>query len=174
MTDRMWTFVRRPLLLAFVLGCTVSLQASGRFSLRLVADGMISFAFVPIFMLTAIAIVYRRTSRQVDLPHAVDLFFAANRPWLLWLIGFGLLRSFQTPLQAAAPPWSLVCAVLLSVLPILVWSASVDLRFFRETLPGPRRPGRQLALVRALSWTPILAWYLGHEFWELVAERIGI
>ena len=40
--------LRRPLLLLFVLGCGVSMEVSGRFSLRLIADGMISFAFVPI------------------------------------------------------------------------------------------------------------------------------
>src|SRR5262249_31078418 len=31
-----WTLVRRPLLLAFTFGCTVSLQASGRLSVRLI------------------------------------------------------------------------------------------------------------------------------------------
>jgi len=174
MIERLWTLARRPLLLAFMLGCTVSLLASGRLSARLVADGMLSFAFVPTFMLVAIAVVYRRAPRPVSLPHAVDRFFAANTPWLLWLIGFGVLRSLLTPLSAAAPPLPLVHAVVLSVVPILVWSAYIDLGFFRETLPGPGSPGRQLALERTISWTLILAWYVGHEFWELVAEGLGL
>jgi hypothetical protein len=49
------TLWRRPLLLAFVLGCGVSLLASGRFTLRLVVDGTISFAFVPLCELVAFA-----------------------------------------------------------------------------------------------------------------------
>ena len=53
------TLLRRPLLLAFVLGCGVSLLASGRFTPRLVVDGTLSFAFVPVCELIAYAIVYR-------------------------------------------------------------------------------------------------------------------
>ena len=62
------TLWRRPVLLAFVLGCGVSLLASGRFTLRLVVDGTLSFAFVPLCELVAFAIVYRlqRGTRHVS------------------------------------------------------------------------------------------------------------
>ena len=50
---------RRPLLLAFRLGCGVSIVASGRFTLRLIVDGTVSFAFVPLCELIAFVIVHR-------------------------------------------------------------------------------------------------------------------
>jgi hypothetical protein len=52
--------LRRPLLLAFTLGCAVSLLASGRLSARLIVDGAVSFAFVPVFEVLAFAALYRR------------------------------------------------------------------------------------------------------------------
>ena len=112
-----WRLLRRPLLLALFFGCTVSLQASGRLSARLVTDGIVSFAFIPIFEVLSLAIVYRRGPRRVPFAQAVDLFFVANTPWLLWLLAFAAVRSLQTPLQATALPdwWALM--LLLSLIP---------------------------------------------------------
>src|SRR5580765_4192318 len=78
-----WRTTRRPLLLLFVFGCVVSLQASNRLSVRLILDGIISFAFVPVFEMLSLAIVYRRAPRRVPFAQAMDAFFVANAPWLL-------------------------------------------------------------------------------------------
>jgi hypothetical protein len=170
-----WRLLRRPLLLALFFGCTVSLQASGRLSARLVADGIVSFAFIPIFELLSLAVVYRRGQRRVPFAQAVDLFFVANTPWLLWLLAFAAARSLQTPLQATALPDWWVLTLLLSVIPTASWSAYIDLQFFRTVLP--RQEGsaaRDLILQRTISWTCILGWYLGHELWEYVAVWINV
>ena len=53
----MTSLLRKPLLLLFVLGCGVSAMASGRFSMRLIVDGAVSFAFLPALELLALAIV---------------------------------------------------------------------------------------------------------------------
>ena len=45
--------------IAFMLGFGVSLHASGRFTLRLIVDGTLSFAFVPLSQLIAFAVVHR-------------------------------------------------------------------------------------------------------------------
>src|SRR5688572_14263722 len=42
------SLARQPLFLAFVLGCGVSMLGSGRLTIRLIADGTLSFAFVPL------------------------------------------------------------------------------------------------------------------------------
>ena len=152
-----------------------SLQASGRLSARLVTDGIVSFAFVPIFELASLAVVYGRRPRRIPFAQAVDLFFAANAPWLLWLLAFMVLRSLQTPLQATALPPPLVWTLLLSVVPVAAWSVYIDLQFFREVLP--RQVGgarRDLSLQRVISWTCILGYFVGHEVWELIAARIGV
>ena len=105
LADRLIILLRRPLLLAFVLGCGVSILASGRFTLRLIVDGTLSFAFVPLCELIAYAIVYRlqRGTRQASGPasasakatadkeaghyaRAVDRYFAGNTPWLWWMV----------------------------------------------------------------------------------------
>ena len=42
---RVAQLLRRPLLLALILGCAVSVLASGIFTLRLIVDGALSMAF---------------------------------------------------------------------------------------------------------------------------------
>ena len=169
------TWLARPLFLALLLGATVSLQASGRASARLVLDGMIAFAFVPVFMIVAMAIVYRRRPRSVTFGQAVDVFFVANAPWLVWLIAFNVWRSFLTPAQSStmlAVPYYLSALTFVAV---AVWSTYVDLQFFRVFLTNENgRPGRDLLLARAISWVAIIGYFVGHEFWELFALWINV
>src|SRR5437667_7773089 len=77
-----WTFVRRPLLLLFAMGLVLSLASSTRVSPRVVLDGMISFAFVPIVEILALGTVYLRADRAIPFTRAVDLFLVSNSPWL--------------------------------------------------------------------------------------------
>jgi hypothetical protein len=161
-----WVMLRRPLLLALVLGCTVSLQSSGRLSVRLVTDGIVSFAFIPLFEIAALAVVYARRSRRVPFARVADAFFVANAPWLLWLLAFAVLRSVETPLQATAPPPTLLWTVLLSLIPTSVWSARLDLEFFREV--------RDLILQRVLGWTGIFGSFLGIAIWAQITGWIGL
>jgi hypothetical protein len=58
----------------FMLGWLVSLQASGRLRARLIADGALSFAFVPLFEMAALAAVYRLGPRRISFARMVDLF----------------------------------------------------------------------------------------------------
>jgi len=170
-----WRLLRRPLLLALFLGCAVSIQASGRLSVRLIVDGIVSFAFVPVFEVLSLAVVYKRGPRRVPFAQAVDLFCVGTTPWLLWMLAFVAVRSLQTPLQATAMPdwWALT--MLLSVIPTASWAAYIDLQFFRTVLPREDgRAARDLILQRVISWTCILGWYVGHELWEYIALWIGV
>ena len=169
-----WVLARRPLLLLFVMGCVVSLQASGRLSARLIVDGMLSFAFIPLFELASLAIVYRVRPRPIPFARAVDLFFAANAPWLVWLLAFVTLRSVQTPRQATAPPIALLWAVELSLLIVAAWSAYIDLQFFREVLPrSDRAAARDLMLQRTIGWSSTILYFLGIAIWPEIVGRIA-
>lgn len=169
-----WVLARRPLLLLFVMGCVVSFQASGRLSVRLVADGVVSFAFIPLFELASLGIVYRLRPRQIPFARAVDLFFAANAPWLVWMLAFVTLRSVQTPRQATAPPLPLLWTLELSLLVVAAWSVYIDLQFFRETLPRPDgRAARDLALQKAIGWSSTLLYFFGVAIWPEIAGRIA-
>jgi len=161
-----WLMLRRPLLLALASGCVVSLWASGRLSVRLVADGMVSFAFLPAFQLAALAAVYWRGPLRVSFAHAADVFFAANAPWLLWLIAFATRRCLLSATQSIAPPIPLLWTVALSIVPIVAWSAYIDLHFFRGVLPRPAgSAARDLILHRAIGWTCTLGYFIGIAAW---------
>ena len=70
-----------------MLGCGVSLLGSGRFTLRLVLDGTLSFAFVPLCQLAAFAVVHRVQRSRLPFRAAADRYFATNTPWLWWMVG---------------------------------------------------------------------------------------
>jgi hypothetical protein len=170
-----WTSLRRPFILLLFMGCTVSLQASGRLSARLVFDGMVAFAFVPIFELVALAIVYRRAPRRVTLSQAIDVFFVANAPWLLWLLLLNVWRSALTPSQASTMLGVPYYLMPLSLIPMAVWTTYIDLQFFREVFASPPDVARcELTLQRVISWVGIIGYFAGHEFWQLFASWIGV
>jgi hypothetical protein len=168
-----WVLLRRPLRLVFVFGCVVSLWASGRLSARLIADGFLSFAFVPVFELAALAAVYWRGPRRVSFAHAADVFFVANAPWLLWLTAFAALRCLLSPMQATATPLPLAWAIELSLVATAAWSAYIDWHFFREVLPRPAGSARDLILQRTIGWTCTIGYFFGIAIWPEIFGRIG-
>jgi hypothetical protein len=172
-TAGLWVLCRRPLRLLFVCGCVVSLWASGRLSARLIADGVVSFAFLPVFSLAALAVVYRRSPRRVSFAQAADLFLVANAPWLLWLVAYAALRALESPMHAAAPPLALSWMIELSLIVAAAWSAYVDLHFFREVLPHPAGSARALILQRAIGWSCSVVYFFGIAIWPEIVGRIG-
>jgi len=150
---------RRLLLLLFMLGCTVSALASGRFTLRLLVDGAISFAFIPAIELIALAVVLAMGRRR-PLPYrnAASLFLAGNGIWLCWLI-FLAVYGILTP-TSNARYWWIVFDVTCFV--PLAWSLVTDFHFFRE-VSGRSSAGAAIdvVIVRAIGWTTFLAYFFG-------------
>ncbi len=173
MKDRsvLWVVVRRPFAFLFVCGCVVSMWTSGRLSVRLIADGMVSFAFLPAFQLLAFAVAYRRAPRQLAFAPAADRFFAGNAPWLWWMLAFAALRCLLTPFQAGAPPQLLLDFVKTTVVSVLVWSAYVDYRFFRDVLRAPES-ARDLIVQRAIGLTGGAVYFFGIAVWPVIVGRI--
>jgi hypothetical protein len=160
--------LRKPVLLAFVLGCTVSIVASGRLSVRLITDGAVSFAFLPLVEMAALAAVYRTGRRPISFARAVDLFFAGNTPWLLWLVGVATLSCLVPPKQVA--PWPVWIAAALAV-PVAVWSAYLDFHFFRAALGRPAGGAvRAVVLQRAMAWPAATLYFLGIAIWSYIAS----
>jgi hypothetical protein len=172
-TAGLWVLIRRPLRLLFVCGCVVSLWASGRLGVRLIADGAVSFAFLPIFSLAALAAVYRLSPRRVSFAQAADLFSIANAPWLVWLVAFAALRCIESPTQAAAQPVLVSLILKLSLVLVAAWSMYVDLCFFREVLPHPAGSARNLILQRAIGWTCSVVYFFGIAIWPMIVGRLG-
>ena len=189
LSDRLIIVGRRPLLLAFTLGCGVSMLASGRFTLRLVVDGALSFAFVPLCGLVAYAIVYRlqRGTPQVVGPastsanatadkeaghyaEAVDRYFAGNTPWLWWLVAL-MAAAAILPVRTTD---LLAIALTTWVIPIAL-SVRFDWRLFRTAGRTRALAVADIVLQRAIAWTLATAYFFGiasssRDFFYLFVE----
>lgn len=166
-----WVFARRPLLLALFLGSGVSLMSSGRLTPRLVIDGAVSFAFVPIIELAAFAVVYRRRSRRLPSAVEIDRFFTTNTPWMLCIVALAALVSLQPPRAVgvwAFPP--LAVAPLAVIVLAIAWSACRDVAYFREALQrSTGAAARDAMLVRAIAWPAGAIYFVGIAIWASVA-----
>lgn len=155
------------LLFAFVFGCGISAAVSGRFTVRLIVDGMLSLAFVPIVELLAFAALWRIRLRPParearDWTAAFAQFLDGNRPWLLWLVAGAALVAVIPP--RALGPWILPLEIS-TIVPI-AWSVRVDLRFFRTVLARSSSAAIADAVVfRAIAWTLGIGYFLGIAIW---------
>jgi hypothetical protein len=161
----------RLLFFLLVLGSTVSLGASGRLSLRLIVDGGVSFAFLPIFCVAGFATAYfSRRDRPLPFARALDLFLTGLLPWLLWLIVLATICSIVPSRHLG--PWIAPLEVSLAV-PV-IWSTVLDFHFFREAMV--RSPGaatRDVLLYRLVAWSGATIYFFGIAIWaEIVPEVI--
>ena len=166
---------RRPLLVAFVLGCTMSLITSSSLTLRLAVPATIYWSFVPLAEIAALAAVCWRGRRARSFRQTVDLFFAGHGQWLFWLIGLCAIWSFVPPgissrTIAFTQVWLYGAGAI-----VVVWSAYIDFWFFRLVMGrNPARAGRDLVLQRLVSWAPIIAIFGGPAIPPEVAARLGV
>ena len=164
LASRAVVLVRRPLFQIFVLGVVVSALASARFSTRLILDGAISFAFIPLAEVTAFVVVRARGARvRARLAADVDAYFVGDMPWLAWLTGLAAVAC-------AVPPATIGNYILLglaSAIVPFVWTYVGDVRFFRHAM-GRSTSGAvaDVAITRAIAWTAGLAYFLGIAIWS--------
>lgn len=146
-----WTFVRRPLFLAVFLACMVSLIASQRLTLRLIATGTINMSFIPLVEIAGVRAVWR-SKHGLPFSRAVDIFFMSHGPWILWLLAYASIWAFASPDHAfflTAPRY-----VWPSFLLAVAWSAVIDYLFFRQVFPRSHSQAAfDLLVQRAVSWT---------------------
>lgn len=157
--ERGGSIVRKPAMVALVLGCLVSALGAGRLHVWLIVDGAVSFAFVPIIELIAFAIVARGGARRrMPFARAVDLYFVGFAPWLVWFVGLAAVGGVMSPREVG--PWFMP-AVFASVFP-LMWAARLDFLFFREVMQRSTAGAfRDLVLHRAIAWTGAVGYFFG-------------
>jgi len=169
-----WLAIRRPLLVAVVFGCAVSLMTSGRLSLRLATPATLYWSFVPLLEIAGLAAVWPWKRSPVSFARVIDLFFVSNFAWSLWFTAFAALWAFFPPARVfawTASPWPCYA----SAMAVGLWCAWLDFRFFR-TVPGrtPVLACRDLAVQRFIAWTAGVIWFMGSAAWQVVASRVGL
>jgi hypothetical protein len=168
--DTIWIALRRPLFVAFVLGCMISLIATGRLTLTLVAGSMIGWAFVPAFEVLGFAVAARGDNR-LSFARRLDAFFVGHRPWTLFAIAIGTLGSFLPPWQVNAWSFPLVTGFEIAGVLVAIRSWFIDVSFYRDVLGRSQRDATRTAIVqRAICWPATCAWFCGYAAWPLVAN----
>jgi hypothetical protein len=165
-----WIAVRRPLLVAFVLGCSVSLMTSGRVTLRLAGPATVYWSFVPLAGIAGLAVVSGRRLHA----ETIDEFFRGYLPWMLLIVAFAALWAFiPAPVAFARTDDPLVWEGL-AVVP-LVWSSRTDLHFFERMFGCNRREAvRYLLVHRLVSWPIALAIFVWSAGVQVIASGLGL
>lgn len=166
----------RPILHALLLGGVLSLLTTGRIVLPLALSTTVCWSFVPGLQVTAVALVPRLlVPSRPSLARLVDLYFAGNLPWSLWLLalaGAAVLHPFPTPGLSIPPPGPLFPASLLAA---ALLSQVLTFGFFRGalnlTIP---RSLACLALHDALLWGSVVLFFLlSGQLWQRLFGSIG-
>lgn len=76
--------VARMVLVALVVGVSVTSSATERVNLSLVISGALGWSFVPVLQLVTGLLVVRRPS--IGAIASLDKYFATGWPWLLWIL----------------------------------------------------------------------------------------
>jgi hypothetical protein len=160
--ERHW--LARPALTVLLLGCAISVMASGRLTLRLILPALLYAVFVPLLQMLSLAVV----ERTMPWRHAVELFFRGHAPWSVWILAsaalWGLVPARE--LFRFAGPWKWTALVPAAL------SAVIDYRFFRKT--AATRPLLRLTIQRAICWGPGLALFVAPAGWQAIAGVLGL
>jgi len=160
----------KPVWLVTVLAFAMSVTATGRFSLRLLLDGVVSFAFIPLLGIAGLAAVASRRPDGRTFRETLDLFFIGYGPWLVWLAIFAALTATVPPRELGH--W--IVAAELSLLVPMVWAIYVDFHFFREVMQLTAGGAtRAIALHRLIGWVGLVAYFDGRAAWSEVAPRVA-
>ncbi|HEY0782397.1 MAG TPA: hypothetical protein VGE98_08085 [Thermoanaerobaculia bacterium] len=159
--------LRRPLFVALVTGCVVSLLTSARLTARLAVPGTLYWTFVPAAEILGLAVVRGRGS----FARQVDLYFRGHLPWLLLLLAYAAAWSFW-PTRVYTwgnPPWIAGAVV------VLAWSLHIDYWFLRSVAGhGAGRAAGALAALRLVSWLVFLVVFVPGAGWQVAASWVGV
>ncbi|HEY2383886.1 MAG TPA: hypothetical protein VGK48_22145 [Terriglobia bacterium] len=168
-----WLGLKKPLFLAFFIGCTVSFLTAGVLTVRLIVPATIYWSFVPLIEIAALAAVCWNDPEKVPFSNLIDSFFAGYRPWLLWLAGMSAVWCFLSP-STRRLDWTVEVTWQFAGIAIaVVWSLYIDFCFFRLVLKqSSSRAARQLAIQRLISWVLILSVMGGPTIWSEITGRL--
>lgn len=157
-SPRPWGWLRRPLLLALVIGCGAALLAEGALDPRLVLSAGLTWCFLPLLEISGLAVLWATAGKRIRFAQAIDLYFAGYAAWCLWIVGVGFCWATLTPARGLTTIFGCLGIGVL----VAAWSAYVDYRFFRCVLKSNRIQAlRALAMQRGIVWLSTLVVFGG-------------
>lgn len=166
-----WIALKRPLFMAFLVGCMVSLVTSQRLTLRHLAGGAVNASFLLLGQIVALAIVCGR-DRRFSFSRTVDLFFAGYGPWILWILAFSSVWAFASTQHAFifGGPGSILPTAGLAT----IWSLYIDYRFFQRVLQRSRaRAVWDVMRLWAMCWSVSIVIFGWGALWSEHMRMIG-
>jgi hypothetical protein len=161
---------RKPAFLLGALAFGFSVTATGRFTVRLVADGIVSFAFLPALGIGGLVVVAGRRPDARSFGDTIDLFFTGYGPWLVWLMVFATVNAIVPARELGH--W--IVALELSALVPAAWAAVVDFHFFRKVLRRTRTGAiGATVLHRLIGWIGLVVYFDGRGAWSEIAPRLA-
>jgi hypothetical protein len=162
-----WAAIRRPVLVAFVIGTATAISATGRVTLGLVLSGAACWSFVPALQVATAALVMRSERARVGPGRRLDLWFMGHGPWSLWTLAAAAFITWF----AGRAEWPVVATALLPA----VWTAWIAGAFCRTILQdSSRQARRRVAVHQALTWAIVLAYIaLASQLWPRFLALIG-
>jgi hypothetical protein len=169
-----WTGLRRPLLVALVIGCAASLMDAGVLTLRLALPTAIWWTYVPLVEILALFAASPAARRAGSWPQTIDRYFMGHGPALLWVVALaGCFAFIPAVTEFSWQPRDRVALDL--ALLVIAWSAYIDFQFFRRVLKqNAWRAARDLLVQRAIAWTVGLTIFVGGAGYQTLAVRLGL
>jgi len=140
------TAVRRPLVVALVLGVATAMSGTGHVTPALLLSTTACWSIVVVIQAAiALTLVAAPARRTVGLARALDLYFAGHAPWSLWM----LAAAAWSPTALGRPTMPLLLAAGVP----LVMTARILPAYFREVLEmDPRHAFARAAAQQAITW----------------------
>ena len=141
--------LKRPLLVAIILGTTVCIYALHRVTLGLAVSAVLTWSFaVAVQVLAAAVLIASSRRRTLGLSPAIDLLFMGHGPWSLWLL---TAAAWAAWLPRPAKMDFIVVAT--AVVPT-AWTALIVFFFCRAVLNDePRHALVRTLFHQSLSWS---------------------
>jgi hypothetical protein len=165
-----WRALRRPALVALVLGTGSAFSSTGHLTVGLVASGFLCWSFVPILQIaTAAAIMRSAASRSIPSGRRLDLWFMGHAPWSLWIFA----ATFA--IGCAPLGWRVERPIIATSLIPLAWTSVIAAAFCRVVLgDAPRAARARTALHQVVTWTIALLYFaVAVALWPRIVAFLG-
>ena len=149
-----WIALRRPALVALVIGTSTAFSSTGHLTLGLLLSGFICWSFVPLIQMATATAIFRGAPAAVPFSRRLDLWFMGHLPSSLWMAAAALVLG-------SAPMFTMPERALLAtaVIPI-VWTNIIAAAFCRVVLGDSRHAAiARVAIHQTITWIIALLYF---------------